>query len=39
MFHDWGWVGFWGLIFGVHRCKRCRTICTVATQYEECDGA
>ena len=21
--HDWGWVGSWGIIIGVHRCVKC----------------
>ena len=34
--HDWGWIGAWGIIYGVHRCRQCGIVATPAQIAEEC---
>lgn len=26
--HEWGWIGTWGIIVGVHRCAKCGQFAT-----------
>jgi hypothetical protein len=38
MIHDWGFLGAWGIILGVARCKRCGCVATDKTVNRTCSG-
>jgi hypothetical protein len=36
MLHNWGWIGVWGIIFGVHRCQKCGVVASEKSISTEC---
>ena len=34
--HNWGYIGLWGIIFGVHKCVTCGVVAQPKTLYTHC---